>query len=234
MTSRQDRLNKLSYQSLADLARDEIRKAIFEGKIKPDEKLSIERIATELGISRTPVREALKTLESDGIIRILPSKGLVVQRFAHDELTERYAVRGLLEGYAGEIACRKQDPALIAELEANLAAMEAKAARIVDGQNDLPLFGELVELNVSFHKAILKASGCGVVPKVLDSLQMPLAYRLYQWRVPERKRAVVEDHRELIAAFRANDPARVRQVLERHIQDTSDFLIATDREPAAS
>lgn len=229
MKSQQDRLSKLSYQSLADMAREQIRKAIFEGKIKPDEKLSIERIATELGISRTPVREALKTLESDGIIRILPSKGLVVQRFDHQELTERYAVRGLLEGYAAELACKKQTPGFIAELEANLAAMEDKASRIVEGVNDLQLFGELVEINVTFHKTILEASGCTVVPKVLESLQMPLAYRLYQWGVPERKRAVIEDHRKIIAAFHANDAISVRAQLEQHIQVTSDFLISTDR-----
>lgn len=230
MTPQQDRLPKLANSSLADRAREQIRKAIFEGKIKPDERLSIEKIATELGISRTPVREALKALESDGIIRILPSKGLVVQRFDPQELAERYAVRALLEGYAGEIACARQGPDLVPTLEANLAAMKEKAARLVPGDGDIPLMGELVELNVAFHKAILAASGCALVGKVLDSLQMPLAYRLYQWRVPERQQSVIGYHREIIDAFRANDPPRVKAVLESHIRETSNFLMATDQD----
>ena len=72
-------LSKLQSDSLADKARDMIRAAIFEGHIQPDERLTIEHIAAQLGISRTPVREALKALETDGIVKLLPNRGAIVQ-----------------------------------------------------------------------------------------------------------------------------------------------------------
>jgi len=225
--TQQERMGKISTDSLADRAREAIRKAIFEGTIRPDEKLSIERIAAELGISRTPVREALKSLESDGIISILPNKGLVVRRFDSDEFSQRYALRALLEGYAGEAACQRHGAALVPALEANVTAMEEKIRSLVPGSDDLDCIRELVELNLAFHDIILRASGCSLVVKVLDSLQMPVAYRLYQWRVPHRPKAIVDHHREIIEAFRDNDAPRARAALEGHIQDVRDFLLAT-------
>ena len=100
------KLGSISNQSLADQARDLIRRAIFEGEIQPEERITIERIAADFGISRTPVREALKALETDGIVRIHPHRGAVVQRFEAKELYDRYTVRALLEGFAAELACR--------------------------------------------------------------------------------------------------------------------------------
>ena len=119
-------IGRISTQSLADQARDLIKQAIFEGKIKPEEKLTIERIAAEFGISRTPVREALKALETDGIVRIHPHRGAIVQRFDKDELFDRYSVRALLEGHAGERACRADPLGIAADLEANCEALAAR------------------------------------------------------------------------------------------------------------
>src|SRR4051794_8198488 len=94
-------LSRLTDTSLASRAKDLIRAAIFEGKIRPEERLTIERIADELGISRTPVREALKALESDGVIQLLPRRGAIVARFSRQEIFDRYTVRAMIEGYAG-------------------------------------------------------------------------------------------------------------------------------------
>ena len=141
-----ERLAKIPTHSLADQARTLIRNAIFDGKIKPEERLTIERIASELGISRTPVREALKLLEADGIIRMLPNRGAVVQRFDKEELIERYSLRGLLEGYAAEMACRTQSATLAPLLEAQCAEMALAIAELErinqEGSNDLDQIGK--------------------------------------------------------------------------------------------
>ena len=232
-----ERFGKIPTHSLADQARVQIRNAIFEGKIKPEERLTIERIASELGISRTPVREALKLLEADGIVRVLPNRGAVVQRFDKDELVERYSVRALLEGYDTEMACRAPDPALAAlvtDLEANCAAMAAAIAELerIDaagppGERDLEQIGKLLELNGKFHKRILEASGTVLVGRVLESLHMPLAYRLYQWRAPARRKAVLDYHLAIVTAMREGMAKRARKLIEDHIADVRDFLIST-------
>lgn len=219
-------LSKIASASLADKARDTIRKAILEGTFRPGEKLSIEQLAGELGISRTPVREAIKSLENDGIVRILPNKGIVIQRLSRDELRERYAVRKLLEGYAGEEACARGAAGLAEALEKNVAAMEEREKLFAAGGDDFQIIAGLLELNREFHQAILRASGLPLVTKILDSLQGPVSYRLHQWRQPERRQAIVDYHRRIALAFRANNPALVRAEIESHIEDISDFLLA--------
>jgi DNA-binding GntR family transcriptional regulator len=219
-------LSRISSSSLADQALVKIRKAILEGSIPPDEKLSIEQLASELGISRTPVREAIKSLEADGMLRILPNKGIVVQRFSHEELRERYAVRSMLEGFAGELACAREGAKLAPLLEQNVAAMAGKVMLFGAGGDEFALISELLVLNREFHQAIVRASGCTLVPKLLESLQGPVAYRLFQWRAAERRQAIVDHHREIAQAFRANDQALVRARIEAHIQDVNTFLLA--------
>jgi len=213
-------------RSLADQARDLIRAAIFEGRIQPAERLTIERIAAEFGISRTPVREALKALENDGIVRIHPHRGAVVERFDRAELHDRYSVRALLEGYAGELACRNAAAALAPVLAARCREIEKAAART--RAEDLDAVRLLVELNERFHAPILEAARSPTVARQLAALTMPLAYRLYHWRVPARRAVSIEAHRRIARAFAARQPKQVRRLLEEHVLEARDFLTESD------
>jgi DNA-binding GntR family transcriptional regulator len=221
------KLGSITTHSLADQARDLIREAIFEGKIKPEERLTIERIAAEFGISRTPVREALKALETDGIVRIHPHRGAIVQRFEKQELFDRYSVRALLEGHAGELACKADPLGVAADLEANCEQLRKAMARA--RTDNLDSLRVLTELNLQFHDRILNASGSTTVLRFLETLRMPLAYRLYIWRVPERQKASLEFHRAIAKAFRARRPKEVRRLMEEHLLDARDFLVAQGR-----
>ena len=222
-----NKLGSISAHSLADQARDLIREAIFEGKIKPEERLTIERIAAEFGISRTPVREALKALETDGIVRIQPHRGAIVQRFDADELSERYTVRALLEGYAGECACKTADETIARDLDANCDQLQQAIA--ATSSDDLDAIRVLVDLNSQFHDRILHASGSKTVLRTLEALRMPVAYRLYIWRVPERRQFSLDCHRRIAEAFRADQPKQVRRLMEAHLLEARDFLLAAKR-----
>ena len=218
------KLGAISNQSLADQARDLIRQAIYEGRIQPEERLTIERIAAEFGISRTPVREALKALETDGIVRLHPHRGAVVQRFEKDELFDRYSVRALLEGHAGELACKVDATAIAADLEANCDQLEKAMAKT--RPQDLAAIQVLVKLNSQFHERILGASGSATTLRILESLRMPVAYRLYSWRSPERQKVSLEFHRAVAKAFRGKRPKAVRRLLEAHLIEARDFLMS--------
>jgi len=218
------KLEKITTASLADRAREQIREAIFSGQIKPQERLTIERIAADLGISRTPVREALKALEADGIVQILPNKGAVVQPFSHEEIRDRYAVRALLEGEAGANACRNAPDAVAAALEANCVLLEQRLREV--NLNEVEDLKSLMRLNDEFHQSILDAGGSPVIIKMLAMLQMPISYRLYLWRDSGRQAAVLALHREIAAAFRAHDPERARQLLHGHIDQARDLALA--------
>lgn len=224
---RPNKLGSISTHSLVDQARDLLREAIFEGKIKPEERLTIERIAAEFGISRTPVREALKALETDGIVRLQPHRSAIVQRFEENELYDRYSVRALLEGYAGELACKADGEAIARDLDANCSQLEKAMAKTpID---DLDAIRVLVELNSRFHDRILNASGSATVLRMLETLRMPVAYRLYNWRVPERRKISLDFHRGIAEAFHAKRPKQVRRLMEEHLLEARDFLIAAKR-----
>ncbi len=219
-------LSKLQSDSLADKARDMIRAAIFEGHIQPDERLTIEHIAAQLGISRTPVREALKALETDGIVKLLPNRGAIVQSFTREELADRFMVRAALEGLAGELACKRQGK----KLGAVLAGIQEKMLQGMKKAkpDDLMAASALVALNGEFHKAILDASGSEMTCRLLETLRMPMAYRLYHWRSPVRQKVQSEYHARIIKAFQNEDAAEVRRLLEAHILNGRDFILADD------
>lgn len=215
-------MKKVTTHSLADQARELIRNAIFEGTIKPEERLTIERIAADLGISRTPVREALKSLEADGIVKLLPHRGAVVQRFDEQEIHDRYSVRANLEGYATEQACRVGRAALLAELETNCAAMQ----KLIDaGADDLDSIAELVTLNARFHQAILAASQSQVTQRLHATLHMPMTYRLARWREGALQRASLKWHTDIVDAIRENKPKKARKLMEDHILEARDFIL---------
>lgn len=217
------RLARIERPSLADQARDQIRHAIFEGRIKPEEKLTIERIASDLGISRTPVREALKALEADGVLRILPRRGAVVERFDRQQLHERYTIRALLEGFAGELACAAQPPGLADALLENCAQL-AVAAKRAD-PDDLQQVKRLVSLNRDFHQAILGASNSPIVTRILDGLVMPTGFRVYYWRAAERQSASIDIHLRIAQAFKARRAKDVRRFIESHLLEARDYLL---------
>lgn len=219
-----DRMQKVTSLSLADQAREMIRNAIVQGSIQPEERLTIERIAAELGISRTPVREALKSLEAEGMVKLLPHRGAVVLKFDEAEIHDRYSVRANLEGYAGEQACRLAPDQVAAALAANCDEAEALIAAGVSA-DDLDKLNRLVELNAQFHAVIYNASGSQITVRLLATLAMPTNYRIYHWSDVARQKASLQFHREIVDAFREHKPKRVRKLLEDHLTEARDFIL---------
>ena len=218
------RLNQVSGVSLADQARESIRTAILDGTLAPEERITIEQLAAELGISRTPIREALKALEGDGLVQLLPHRGAVVTRFARDELDHRYSVRAMMEGYAAELACRADAPGMADVLQANCARAEELAA---GPAGDIT---GLVELNRDFHVAIREGAHSPTVKRILDQLRNPTAFSIGYWSDAERRRNSLEAHAGIAAAFQADDPATARRLTERHLLEARDLLVAQHEE----
>lgn len=216
------RFQQLESASLADRARDNIRTAILEGKLKPGEKVNIERIAEELGISRTPVREALKALETDSMVRLVPHRGAVVEPFAWQEIQHRYVIRSMLEGYAAELACEAGDEELIVALDRNcerltraLVAMQGKAKAKVR---------PLVELNHEFHSLIRNGCGSPTLIRLVDSLRQPSSFSEFFWAVPEYREISVDHHRQITSAFRDRNAKLARHLTEQHILASGEMI----------
>ena len=136
------------------VATEVIREAIIDGRLAPGERLKEEELARELGLSRTPIREALAVLQAEGLVDTAPNRGATVRAHDAEDLDDLYRLRALLEGYAAGRAATKMPPEQVAELFASCERFEALA----DGD-----VAPLVKENMHFHSTIVEAAASGRV-----------------------------------------------------------------------
>jgi DNA-binding GntR family transcriptional regulator len=181
---------------------------IVDGLLCPGERMREVAIAEDLGISRTPVREALRRLESDGLLTYRPHRGMVIRRLDHQAVTELYAMREILEGAAAGLAARHASDAEIAAL-CDLIEEQA-AGRLANV--------EAARLNKLFHQALYRSARNQYLIRTLDSLAvaMSLLGRTTLSLKNRQEEAVVE-HRAIVEAIDAHDAEAAERAARRHI-----------------
>jgi GntR family transcriptional regulator, vanillate catabolism transcriptional regulator len=219
MTGR--RFTQVSGVSLAEQARESIRTAILDGTLEPEQRITIEQLAIELGISRTPIREALKALEGEGLLQLIPHRGAIVARFAREELDHRYSIRAMLEGYAAELACTADAQGMATALGRICDRIE----QLID-HPDAKALSEFVDLNLEFHATLREGARSPTLERVLDQLRNPVAFSISYWSDDERRRGSHQMHLAIVEAFRLQDPVLARQRAERHLLEARDLLVA--------
>jgi DNA-binding GntR family transcriptional regulator len=211
-------------KSLTDLAVERIRAAIVDGRLALGEQISESALAAELGISKTPVREALLRLKLDGLVEIHPQRGTFVFRLSDDEVAEICRFREILESAAlGEAMARGADH-LIARLGANVAAM-ARAHRARDTRR-------LPELDEEFHGAILDLCGNGYLRAAYGLIQHKI--HALRWRLPEGNDQIThcqDNHAVIVEQIREGNVGKAQTTLKRHIRDTLDAYLEASRAP---
>ena len=213
--------NQLRNLSLADKARDRLRAAIFEGELKPGDKINIERAAENFGISRTPIREALKALETEGLVQIQANRGAVVEPQVWQEIHHRYHMRSLLEGYAAELSCARNDRELIATLQENCAlSQKASQARSVTADRAR----SIADLNRSFHRTIWLGSGSMTLVRFLEALDLPQSFNDAFYKEAGARKTVYEHHESILAAFVAGDASAAGERMRQHVQASVGLL----------
>jgi DNA-binding GntR family transcriptional regulator len=216
-------IKTLKEVSLADQAFEMIRSAILDSVLKPSERFTIEDMASRLGISRTPVREALKALQGDGMVRLLPHRGAMVERYAHDEIRNRFVIAAMLEGYAAELACQAQPDDIAKKLATNCDTLEQRCKTV--NPESAEELRELIELNGEFHMLIRRASGSQTLLRLLASLRQPTAYSINYWKDGDARAASVAIHRKIAAAFLKRDAIYARALVEKHLMDAYNRIL---------
>lgn len=207
------------YQRLRDL--------VISGRWGPDEPLREENLAELLGTSRTPVRDALRRLESDGLVRIIPRRGARVVSHSPDEVDAIFDLRALLEGHAARRAAEAGgcDPA---ELERLAGAMEARTHR--DGAS-----AQVTQLNLDFHRHIHAGSGNPLLLQLLDTvIATSLVHSTFAVYSPTERQRSLGHHRELVAALHARDGAWAESVMTSHIRAAHQVIRRTRKEDPPS
>ncbi|MFI0741340.1 GntR family transcriptional regulator [Streptomyces sp. NPDC021100] len=193
--------------SLREQIREHILEGIVSGRWQPGERIVERRIASELLVSQTPVREALRELESLRLIESSPNKGVRVRELTAADLKESYPVRAGLEQVAAELAAEA-----LAE-DASALDREVEPLYEADRRGDREA---QVRHTVAFHREIVLASGNSVLLHTWESLGIEVWTTLsIRWLSP-RPTAHAEDHAELVAAFRRRDP-RIGELLRTHV-----------------
>ena len=193
--------------SLREQIREHIVEGIVSGRWKPGERIVERRIATELEVSQTPVREALRELETLRLIESAPNKGVRVRNLTAADLEEIYPVRAGLEQIAAELAAPR--------LAEDTSALEPEVSALYDA--DRRADGEAqVRHTVAFHRELVRASGNSVLLHTWESLGIEVWTTLsIRWFSPEQ-RSHAQDHQEIVDAFRRRDP-RIGALLKAHV-----------------
>jgi DNA-binding GntR family transcriptional regulator len=196
--------------SLADRAYAELKRRIITGELAPGAAILEGALAVSLGVSKTPVREALQRLELEGLSRVLPRVGYVVSPVSLGDVQELFELRLLLEPAAAELGAERIQPDLLDELD--------RLARVSFAGADRSTYADLLAINSAFHLGVVRAAGnsrlTGVATRALAEAERLLHLAL---GLRDASDLIIRDHVEIVAALRQHDGARARQVAERHL-----------------
>ncbi len=187
-----------------------LRDLIVQADIAPGERLNERLLCEQLGISRTPLREAIKLLATEGLVQLLPNRGAVVASMDAERLAQTLQVMGALEGLAGELACRNASEASISEIRAMHTEMLG-----MHGRGDLAGY---FRFNQRIHLSIVEASGNPVLANTYRQLNANVRRARFMANLSkERWDAAVREHEAILEALERRDITRLKRLLQDHL-----------------
>jgi DNA-binding GntR family transcriptional regulator len=203
----------------------QIRQAIVEGRYRPGQRLIEQRIAEEFALSRTPVREALRRLEAEGLVQSEPNRGAIVRDLTTDDLADLYGLRARLEAYAAELAAVRIEPGEVEELDAAIADFdEALTAEQIDA---IEATRVIADANRRIHATILAAARHDRLGQLLErTVDVPLSFQAFrQFDRAETERSHLF-HQLIRDAIVSGDASRASTLMHEHVLQGRDVLIA--------
>ena len=203
---------KPARRSLTDDVRDHVRDGIAEGRYLPGERLVEGSIAEELAISRTPIREAMRILEAEGLIVMEPWKGITVATLSHKQVSNFYAYRELIEGIAAEMAAEVVTDEDLERLDESLIQLEQG----VDQSGS-----ELNNINEQFHQMIFDIVGNRFLKQaeeVINTAKILIWKPIF--RNQDRWELAQKEHRKIFNALRIRDPNKAKAAAQEHVRNS--------------
>lgn len=200
------------YLPLRDVVFNTLREAILRGELKPGERLMEIQLANKLGVSRTPIREAIRKLELEGLVLMIPRKGAEVAQITEKSLRDVLEVRRALENLAVQLACLRMSPQTLADLKAAARAFE----EILGGED----VTAVAEADVSFHDVIYMATDNQRLISLLNNLREQMyRYRVEYLKKKECHKQLLWEHQEIIRAIEAGEIDVATKITEQHIDN---------------
>ena len=196
--------------TLPQAAAERLRALIVEGRLAPGTRLNERELSEQLGLSRTPLREAFRLLAAEGLLDQLPNRGVQVAALSREDVRQAFEVMAVLEGLAGELAAARVTTADLADLEALQGELEQAHAR-----RDLPGY---YRVNRAIHDRVQAVAGNGLLGRTCETINARLHALRFRSNLNDAKWArAVAEHRAMLDALAARDAGGLRHLLVRHL-----------------
>lgn len=197
---------------------DQLRERIIEGELAPGSRLNERTLCDRLGVSRTPLREAFRMLEADGLVALHPNRGAHVVSLSENDIRESFELMGALEALSGELACARSTAEEITEIKAFTFQMLACHAR-----RDLPAY---YHLNRIIHDRINRAARNAQLTQTYASLNLRIQNLRFRSNFDDDKwNKAAREHAEMVEALEARDGARLAGILRNHLRQKGDAVL---------
>jgi DNA-binding GntR family transcriptional regulator len=212
-----------SYKPLREVVLETLREAIVSGVLEPGERLMEIQLAEELGVSRTPVREAIRKLELEGFVVMIPRKGAYVAGVSYKDVKDVFEIRAALEGLAAGLAAEKVTDQELEGLE-----------RALHYEKEPDTLEEMVQTDTDFHALLYKASRnerlIGILANLREQIQR---FRSTSLAVPGRLKYAIQEHREIVDAVARHDVEEAQALATAHIENAANIMFEALRETSA-
>ena len=207
-----------SYQPLREVVCETLREAIRSGVLKPGERLMEIQLADELGVSRTPVREAMRKLELEGYVIMLPRRGTYVANISIRDINEVFEIRTTLDALASGLAAERITEEELEQLERLLVSI---------GENiETRNMKKVVEDDMEFHDILYKASRNQRLVGIISNLREQMTrFRSMSMSYPGRLKKTLEEHRRLVEAIAQRDVELAQKLAVEHMENSEQTLL---------
>lgn len=211
-------MNDEEYLPLRDVVFNTLRQEILTGKMKPGERLMEIHLANKLGVSRTPIREAIRKLELEGLVIMIPRRGAEVAQITWKNLKDVLEVRRALDVLAIELACERMPQESIGSLYRACETFEA-ATKTQDTR-------KIAEADVAFHDIIVVSTGNNRLMQLVNNLaEQMYRYRFEYLKDDSQHRMLVREHQEMYQSILNGDKTAAANVVKKHIDNQEEAII---------
>lgn len=210
-------LNMDAYLPLRDVVFNTLREAILKGELKPGERLMELQLASKLGVSRTPIREAIRMLEQEGLAVTMPRKGAEVAKMTLKDMEDVLEVREALDELAAKIACTKINDEQLAKLKAIGNEFKSSLA-----SGDVK---KIAEQDVKFHDAIYEATENSKLITLLNNIREQMyRYRVEYLKDSKNYPVLISEHDAMVSALEARDKEMISQAMHMHVVNQAEAV----------
>lgn len=212
------RLEVNTYKPLREIVFEVLRESILSGKFAANERLMETQLAEEMGVSRTPVREAIRKLELEGLVVMVPRRGAYVASMSVRDISETFEIRSALEGLAAKLAVERISPEELDAMELTVLRM----SKYIDGKE----LDTLIDIDEEFHDTLVRASRNQRLAQMISTLREQIKrFRRASLSSEQRRKLILGEHRQILEAISERNGELAQQLVLEHISNSEDRLL---------